>query len=415
MRKIFIFASLMIITMNISLLMPNETEVQEAGEVLTDVEKIYGLSRLWEEAKYSFVYFDQVPNLDWEKAYKEFIPKVLSTENTLDYYLLLVQFYALLNDGHSRVLLPKSLRNKFDMPALYLDLIQQRIFVIGVDTMQEDQIPLGSEILKVDGINILECLEKRVLPYVSASTEEVKRMWAVRGWLDAGYGLLAGTSRTLVNLTYLTPSGEEKNIDFIRDSRRRKFKWVWKLNRQIGRFHWKKVKDKIIYLAINDFGNEEITSKFKSIVTELKKSKGVLIDLRYNRGGSTGIAKSILDYFTNRQLQGPKWKTREHRGAYKAWGKFDPDNKEYGPYYRNNAWYEGSVMPLKPSEGTKISVPLVVLIGPDTTSAAEDFLIYCDELEQVTLVGQPTNGSTGQPIFFELPGRSMANTAPSPG
>ena len=65
-------------------------------------------------------------------------------------------------------------------------------------------------------------------------------------------------------------------------------------------------------------------------------------------------------------------------------------------------------MPLKPSEGTKISVPLVVLIGPDTTSAAEDFLIYCDELEQVTLVGQPTNGSTGQPIFFELPGGGSA-------
>jgi len=53
--------------------------------------------------------------------------------------------------------------------------------------------------------------------------------------------------------------------------------------------------------------------------------------------------------------------------------------------------------------GEKITVPTVVLIGYPTASAAEDFLIYADKVPHFTKVGQPTYGSTGQPLFFDLP------------
>jgi C-terminal processing protease CtpA/Prc len=39
-----------------------------------------------------------------------------------------------------------------------------------------------------------------------------------------------------------------------------------------------------------------------------------------------------------------------------------------------------------------------------TASAAEDFLVMCDQLDHIKLVGEPSNGSTGQPLQFELPG-----------
>ena len=39
-----------------------------------------------------------------------------------------------------------------------------------------------------------------------------------------------------------------------------------------------------------------------------------------------------------------------------------------------------------------------------TGSAAEDFLIFADPLEHFTYVGRPTNGSTGQPVFYQLAG-----------
>nr|GFD02801.1 hypothetical protein [Tanacetum cinerariifolium] len=66
-------------------------------------EKVAGLSKLWEEAKYNFAYFDHLPGFDWDKLYLEYLPKVQATTSTLAYFRLLQQFYAQLHDGHTGV------------------------------------------------------------------------------------------------------------------------------------------------------------------------------------------------------------------------------------------------------------------------------------------------------------------------
>ena len=52
---------------------------------------------------------------------------------------------------------------------------------------------------------------------------------------------------------------------------------------------------------------------------------------------------------------------------------------------------------------SRIEIPTVILIGHNTASAAEDFLIYADNQENMTKIGEPTYGSTGQPMIFKLP------------
>ncbi|GAF84236.1 unnamed protein product, partial [marine sediment metagenome] len=78
------------------------------------------------------------------------------------------------------------------------------------------------------------------------------------------------------------------------------------------------------------------------------------------------------------------------------------------PYYNGTVWHEGDPDIIKPQEGNKIKVPIIVLIGHGTGSAAEDFLIALDSIKRATFVGQKTNGSTGQPLIFNLPGGGSA-------
>jgi len=52
---------------------------------------------------------------------------------------------------------------------------------------------------------------------------------------------------------------------------------------------------------------------------------------------------------------------------------------------------------------------VVVLVGPRTLSAAEDFLIPLHASHRAYLVGQRTAGSTGQPLFMMLPGGGGAS------
>ena len=76
--------------------------------------------------------------------------------------------------------------------------------------------------------------------------------------------------------------------------------------------------------------------------------------------------------------------------------------------YRGTFWYESGPETIQPDEGEKIQVPVVVLIGSNTGSAAEDFLIAMDSIKRGTFVGEKTYGSTGQPLIFDLPGGGSA-------
>jgi len=53
------------------------------------VQKIWILMRVWAEVRFNFVYFDQVPELDWDKEVKNAIPKILTSEDIVQYYEIL--------------------------------------------------------------------------------------------------------------------------------------------------------------------------------------------------------------------------------------------------------------------------------------------------------------------------------------
>ena len=93
-------------------------QADTTGDKLTTEEKIFGLSVLWKEAGYNFAHFDHIPNLDWDKTYQEFIPRVLSTKSTEEYYQVLKQFYALLNHHHTLIIPPQEIRENVDEPKL---------------------------------------------------------------------------------------------------------------------------------------------------------------------------------------------------------------------------------------------------------------------------------------------------------
>jgi len=59
---------------------------------LTVEERIAGLSLFWAEARQNFVYFDHVPQLEWDRVYLQFLSQVMAAESTEDYYRVLMQF-----------------------------------------------------------------------------------------------------------------------------------------------------------------------------------------------------------------------------------------------------------------------------------------------------------------------------------
>ncbi len=386
---------------------------------LSDAEKIYGLSQFWSEAKYNFAFFDQT-EVNWDSTYQAFIPRVLATKNTLEYYGELDKFCALLKDGHTDIWIGNEISKGQIYIRIFFKNINQRIYVEDIIKSDVEKIPLGSELIKIAGKPVKSFFEKNLFSSISASTEHEKWNEATRAWF---YHHLKDTTDN-VELELLRPDGETVKhlVRLYTTSSKGKFT---KKYPEWQAFAYEALPNDIAKIDFNTFADTIVIEKFKEVLPNLYKSKGIIIDLRKNGGGNSAIGAEILKYFTEQEiLHGSVWQTREHKAAYKAWGKgmvmeenFDGWTEEEIAHFTETYeigkgihWYKGDTMSFKNDVAAKkIKAPLVILFGNNTGSAAEDFLIILDGIkDRATTIGQKSFGSTGQPISFQLPGGAWA-------
>ena len=164
-------------------------------------------------------------------------------------------------------------------------------------------------------------------------------------------------------------------------------------------------------MALNSFADEEIVESFCEKLPWLDTAKGIIIDLRRNSGGSSLNASAMLGHFTSEPFRGAACRTPVNYGAYRAWGVFADSIEEleqYRNYYNGHAYQREEASEHEPAKGIVVAAPTIVLIGRTTAYAEADFLIMADELEALTYLGEPTFGSTGQPLIIDLPGGGSA-------
>jgi C-terminal processing protease CtpA/Prc len=403
MKKILLFFILIISTNSIAQI-PN---------TISSTDKIFGLSKFWQEVNYNFVYLEKVDRKMWDNKYKELINSIPKTNNDYEYYRELQKFCALLKDGHTNIYFPKGIEQMntmFGDYRIFTENIDNKAIIVRTNLSKKNEIPFGSEIIEVNGKTTSQYINEEVAPYISSSTDYVLKDWSIGRLLTGLDGetfkiKIKKPNNQVIELTLTHKKTEEKEVfpDFDAKRELLDFKWI---NPQIA------------YVSLNSFGDRKIDSLFITKLPELYKAKSLIIDLRYNGGGSTDIGFDILKYLTNdKKLYGSKSISRLHIPTFKAWGKYveakdslkDEHSKKayltYNDKYYYNFEYEPDEIKLK---AKRIVIPTVVLIGHNTASAAEDFLIYADNQKHFTKIGTSTFGSTGQPFLFDLPGGGSA-------
>jgi hypothetical protein len=383
---------------------------QGAAEVqLTDEDKLYGLSLAWKEVSYNFAFFDQVPDLDWDVEYRSAIPRVLASKSTLEYYRELQRLLALLKEGHTDVVPPRELRRANGaVPALELEEIERRAVIVNTTTDRRDEIPIGSELLEIDGFSVDDCLRRKIFPYMSASTEHGLWRRAIRGHRWTALGLLVGAPGTTISLRIETSTGEIRTTEMQRlTTRDAPVDWIKpsRNERPVFEFHW--LDDGVAYAALNTFNTEEVTEAFESALPEFRKARAIVLDIRDNGGGSSTNGWNIGRHFADASVQTSIWKSPQHVAVFKAWRRFAKSEERIAQLDRH-AWYEGDESHVDPAEDDPLKVPVAVLVGSSTYSAAEDFLVFMRQLPHVVFVGTTSAGSTGQPLTIDLPGGGAA-------
>jgi carboxyl-terminal processing protease len=335
---------------------------------------------LWTQAKFGFANFWNVPGLDWDATYKSYLPQALATKTTAEYYKVLLRFYALLHDGHTGVYEPDELR-QYRIPIMSR-LIDGRVLVTGsLDPKLDMQgVKPGDEVLQVNDLPVKEYAEKSVLPYMTSSSPQDREARTYGTYLFEGY---AGT---LFHVVVETPEGKQSKHDFVVPA---------KFFSPDEAFEFRMLPGNVAYVALNEFNDDKDAEEWDKHWPEISKAKTVILDMRRNGGGGDNVGAHVLSTLLDKPVALPRQESPEWIATYRAWGQAEPMHR-----------YPAANLPPDPAH--HFAGKVVMLIGPQTFSAAEDLVVVFATSKRGVIVGEATAGSTGQPLMFDLPGGGLA-------
>ena len=276
-----------------------------------------------------------------------------------EYNNLLLAYFSELKNGHTNLILSSSYSINCDVK-----LIENRVFIDRVGrSVAIKGINVNDEIIAVDGIPVLEWINRQQ-KFVSASTDEDRLNRAAQ---RVFFSSLDGERTLLLN----TQIGEkEVSISFVKTAKN-----------NIRSFA---VNDSIGYICIFSM-QENVVEEFKKEFEKLKTMPTLIIDLRFNGGGNSGFSEEITEYLIRKDQM---------------------------------ACVSGRI--LKPA-ANHYEGKLAVLIGINTFSAAESFVLDLKESGNATLIGSVTGGDTGNRpnnfttkhgTSFRIPTRKPSKVSP---
>lgn len=138
------------------------------------------------------------------------------------------------------------------------------------------------------------------------------------------------------------------------------------------------------YILVLHFSlSESPTAYYNAAIKAFKDCDGIIIDMRVNRGGSTGTSDALL-----------------HRFADKDRG-YIIDRYRNGPGHGD--FSVGDVDSMHPTDNAIDDIPLAVLTSRFTASAGEDFTLGMMVLPMATVMGDTTVGIMGSVVKKVLP------------
>lgn len=349
---------------------------------ISAAERVEAFTRLWSLVKYNFANFDLAGDPDWDRVLTDMLPQVMQDQSNSEYLLLLQRCLALLRDGHTDIHAAWGDGRPHSCPPLEIRSVGGRAIVVRLAETQEVTaagIRPGDEITHVDGRPVAEFLETEIYPYVFASTPQSRD-------LKAYPCLLHGPRESTVSVRIRRGDGTVHEAT---------------LTREVGGlsllpekdpprgYECRDLGDGIVYVNLDSFGDDTVVRKFREHLPTICKAHGLIVDVRQNGGGNSSNGDAITAHLIEKGILGTNWKTPMHIAAHEAWG-------------RPKQWYYGVPQMIQPAEGKRYTGPLVILIGPETFSAAEDFVVPLHAAGRARLVGRRTGGSTGQPLRFHF-------------
>ncbi len=229
----------------------------------------------------------------------------------IEFYRIIAELISFINCSHSGVWLGDSSGYTFGRTYYFLpiDVEYQNDKLYIVEDQSDIGIPLGSEILSINGVNINDIIEEMYTMIPADGLNETLKKLRINDEFYYYYTLLYDLSPEY-EITYIDISTlEEETISIygVKES----FADFYVTNYNYGNGLSYYIEDNYVYLRIPNFntngsytveGYEAYFSAFFTEVNELE-IENLIIDIRHNNGGFPDVANILLGYLADNPFQ----------------------------------------------------------------------------------------------------------------
>lgn len=360
-------------------------------------DRVYILSTVWRNVRDNFAFPQHFEHANPDSLFKTFLPRVMNAKNEQDFSLLMTEFLAKFGDAHTRFFAESP---SATVPIQFIGL-DNKVFVKNIGKQFIKRIPIGSQLVKIDNASVDDFLITNIYPYVSAANEE----WKFRKSLDT---FLNGDLDSEVKLEFITPKHKTESLTLkrVEPQTLESYEWGKTIDRRVA--YVENMPNNIAYMRMATFMKpDDINKVFNENLLLFRNSRGVIFDIRGNRGGSDECWNPVIfDYIApadKDQYAALILKCRVANSAFQEYGSQIPQLKDFGTETAMEVVRTGGSYFSQVPDSLKIKCPIIILTDGYTGSAAEDFAITMKNLGLAKLVGSHTVGVISHPRYFDLP------------
>lgn len=303
-------------------------------------------------------YYD--PNLngvDWTNQKKNYQPLIEITETDAEFYDVIKKMVGEMNDAHTRFLTPREAnerrKRKNTTVGILLSKVEGKTVVekVRADAKGElAKIKAGMLVRTIDGVSIEKKLADAKVTVGGSSSNRALEILAYRKILD-------GEPETSIKIGLTDQKGKSFEVTLIRE-----------IIDETSEAITQKLPSGMGYIAVTSF-KAPIADKFKDALLELKDTPALIIDLRYNGGGSISEVLEMAGYLLDKKYSFGKFmrrsgKTKQELKAFSA-------GKKGGQLYQN---------------------PVFILTSKYSASGSELFSSSLQEFGRAKIIGSQTCG-----------------------
>ncbi|MHC4623736.1 MAG: S41 family peptidase [Planctomycetota bacterium] len=368
----------------------NLNVTERAQKTFTRQERICGVAKLWAAVRYKYALI-QYAEVDWDQVLPEYMRLAEQAEKDGEYFLLLEKMIALLKDNHTHLAnIPR--RESLHKPNVYLEVVEDEYVVTGFYREgSHPNVKLGDVICAVDGRDAEQAIEE-VKPYICASSQTER----VNSALDRMLWREEATDVVLI----IRRLQQTFQLTLAADIPYRRRRWVAGFD-----FSHRLIENKCGYMRISNFWNRRVVEEFTKAIEDLRRCKGLILDLRDNPGGNENYGSEIAARLLNKRIYWyrPLGESASIRLVHKK--LMETKVRDVNQLKLEMA------RSTEPSGPWQYAGPLVILVNWRTGSAAEGFVGALQDSGRAVIIsgraviiGQQTSGGTGTPYYVDLPG-----------